>query len=84
MGALHVADLVVRKRQIALQAGDLPSAVATESILSPLAGVILGIALFEESLHEETWGVILTLLSLTAMAAGIAMLAKHQGRTPGG
>ncbi len=66
--------------QIALQAGDLPPAIATESIASPLIGVLLGIALFEESLHEDGSGKLLTVVSLGAMAAGIALLAQRQSR----
>jgi drug/metabolite transporter (DMT)-like permease len=67
--------------QIALQAGDLPPAIATESIASPLIGVLLGIALFEESLHEDAAGTLLIVASLAAMAVGIALLARRQGRT---
>jgi drug/metabolite transporter (DMT)-like permease len=62
--------------QIALQAGDLAPAIATESILAPIAGVALGVTLFQESLHDTTAGVVLSLAALAVMLACIAALSR--------
>ncbi|MGI9556301.1 MAG: DMT family transporter, partial [Solirubrobacterales bacterium] len=61
--------------QISLQAGVLPPAISTASIATPLVGVVLGVTLFQERLHEDALGLVLSLLALVVVFAGIAVLA---------
>ncbi len=65
--------------QLALQTGALSPAMATSMIFDPLASVVLGVTLLEESLHETTFGVIVSLVGLGVMSAGLVVLARGQG-----
>lgn len=65
--------------QISLQPGDLPPAMATQSIATPVIGVILGVALFEETIHDSPLGAIASLVALSVMLVGIAGLAARPG-----
>lgn len=65
--------------QISLQPGDLPPAMASQSIATPVVGVILGVALFEETLHDTSAGAIASVVALAVMLAGIAALAMRGG-----
>ncbi len=75
--ALAIVSLTVG--QISLQPGDLPPAMATQSIATPVVGVILGVALFEETIHDTALGVAASLVALGVMLAGIAGLAIRTG-----
>ena len=66
--------------QISLQAGVLPPAISTASIATPLVGVILGVTLFQESLHDTTLGLVLSILALAVIFVGIVLLSLRQGR----
>ncbi len=65
--------------QISLQAGDLPPAIATQSIAAPLVGVALGITVFEERLHENELTAALSIIALVAMVVGIGVLSAGRG-----
>lgn len=73
--------------QISLQPGVLPPAIATASIVTPLVGVVLGVTLFQETLHDTTLGVALSILALAVVFVGIVVLAMGEGparaRSPG-
>jgi hypothetical protein len=73
--------------QISLQPGGLPPAIATASIVTPLVGVVLGVTLFQETLHDTTLGVALSILALAVVFVGIVVLAMGEGparaRSPG-
>lgn len=77
---LLVALIGMAISQIALQAGDLPPAIATESIVAPVVSVALGLGLYEEALHDSAGGTLASALALTAMLAGVALLARREGR----
>ena len=77
--ALIVAVLSMAASEIALQAGDLPPAIATESVLNPIASVILGIGLFAEQIHSSASGNAASLLALAAMLAGVGALSLRNG-----
>jgi len=62
--------------QMALTTGVLAPALATSMAIDPIASVVLGTTLLDESLHESTVGVIATILALTAALAGMAILAR--------
>jgi hypothetical protein len=64
--------------QISLQPGELPPAMATESIATPVVGVALGVTLFEEALHDTTAGAVASIVALAAMLIGIAGLAVRR------
>ena len=65
--------------QISLQAGDLPPAIATQSIATPVVGVVLGVALFEEAIHDTAAGTLASVVALAVMMAGTGALAYRNG-----
>jgi drug/metabolite transporter (DMT)-like permease len=78
-GVLIVGAVSMSISQIALHAGDLPPAIATESIFSPVIAVVLGLGLFEETVHSTVAGFVAAMLALAAMLAGVAMLSRREG-----
>jgi drug/metabolite transporter (DMT)-like permease len=61
--------------QLSLQVGILPPAVATSSIFNPVASIVFGLTLFEETIHHSTADRIGAAVALLAMFGGIAALA---------
>ncbi len=61
--------------QQGLQTGVLPPEVATSSIFNPAISVVLGLILFEESIHRSAVDSVAAVLALLAMFAGVAVLA---------
>ena len=61
--------------QMALQTGILPPAIATSSIFNPALSVLLGLTLFEESIHQDALDSALAVVSLLVMFGGVAALA---------
>jgi drug/metabolite transporter (DMT)-like permease len=68
--------------QMALSTGALAPAVATSMAFDPIASVVLGVTLFEESIHETTLGALATLAALAAALVGITILARSQSGPP--
>jgi drug/metabolite transporter (DMT)-like permease len=68
--------------QMALSTGALAPAVSTSMAFDPIASVVLGVTLLQESIHETPLGVIATLASLAAALVGIAILSRSQGGPP--
>jgi drug/metabolite transporter (DMT)-like permease len=66
--------------QMALDTGALAPAVATSTAFDPIASVVLGLTLFDESLHATTLGAVATLIALVAALAGMAILARSQSQ----
>lgn len=64
--------------QMALSTGMLAPAIATSMAFDPIASVVLGVTLLEESIHESAIGVIATVAALAAALAGIAILSRSQ------
>jgi drug/metabolite transporter (DMT)-like permease len=64
--------------QLSLQTGMLAPAVATSMAFDPIASVILGTTLLQESLHASTGGAVVALASLAAALGGLAVLARTQ------
>ena len=56
--------------QMALSTGALAPAVATSMAFDPIASVVLGVTLLDESIHETTLGAIATLAALAAALVG--------------
>jgi drug/metabolite transporter (DMT)-like permease len=64
--------------QIALGTGALAPAMATSLAFDPIASVVLGTTLLQESLHETTAGAVVIGLALAAALAGMVILARGQ------
>lgn len=76
---LIVATISMAVSQIALQAGDLAPAIATESVVDPLVSVVIGVGLFQEAIHTTASGHLASLLALAAMLASVGFLAAREG-----
>lgn len=68
--------------QASLQTGRLAPAVATQSVLDPLASVVLGVVAFRESLHDTPAELIGSLAGMAMMIAGLVVLAQSSETTP--
>lgn len=62
--------------QLSLQTGVLAPAIATSMAFDPIASVILGTTLLQESLHTSTAGSLAAAAALAAALAGLAVLAR--------
>jgi drug/metabolite transporter (DMT)-like permease len=86
----HVYALVVvgyasmALSQASLQTGVLAPAVATQMALDPCTSLVLGMAAFDERLHDTAAGVAGSLAAVAMMLAGLVALATPQraGRPP--
>ena len=75
--ALAVAGYIsMTFNQMALTTGVLAPALATSMAIDPIASVVLGTTLLEESLHESPAGIVATVLALGAALTGMAILAR--------
>jgi len=77
--SLAVALASMAVSQIALQAGDLPPAIATESVVDPVVSVVLGVGLYQEAIHSSAVGDVASLLAIGAMLLGLSALSLRQG-----
>jgi len=64
--------------QLSLQTGVLAPAVATSMAFDPIASVVLGVTLLQESLHTSALGAAAAIAALAAALAGLAVLARTQ------
>jgi drug/metabolite transporter (DMT)-like permease len=65
--------------QAALQTGALPAAVSTQMSLDPVVSVLLGVLIFQESIHDTFLEGAVALLGLAVMIGGLFYLARAQG-----
>ena len=79
---IAVGYVAMTLNQMALSTGVLAPAVATSMAFDPIASVVLGVTLLQESIHETPLGVIATLGSLIAALVGIAILSRSQSGPP--
>jgi drug/metabolite transporter (DMT)-like permease len=85
----HVYALVVvgyasmSLSQRSLQTGALAPAVATQMSLDPITSLLLGIFAFDETVHEDTVGLIAALVAFVVMIAGIVRLAAAEQEPAG-
>ena len=75
---LLLAVVSMTVSQISFQPGDLPPAIATQSIATPVVGVVLGVTLFEEAIHDTTAGTVASVVALAVMVVGIAGLSARR------
>lgn len=66
--------------QMALNTGALAPAVATSMAFDPIASVLLGVTLLDESLHATPLDLIGTVAALAAALVGMALLARSQSQ----
>jgi drug/metabolite transporter (DMT)-like permease len=64
--------------QLALNTGALAATIATSTALDPIASVVLGLTLFQESLHATALQAVATVAALAAALLGMAVLARSQ------
>lgn len=69
--------------QLALNTGALAPAVATSLAFDPIASVVLGVTLLDESLHTSPAGITGTVLALAAALGGMTVLARSQSQAEG-
>lgn len=69
--------------QLALNTGALAPAVATSLAFDPIASVILGVTLLNETLHTSALGIAGTVLALAAALGGMVVLARSQSQAEG-
>lgn len=65
--------------QLALATGALAPAIATAMAFDPIASVVLGTTLLQESLDTTAVGVVVGIAALAATLGGLALLARTQG-----
>jgi drug/metabolite transporter (DMT)-like permease len=69
--------------QSSLQTGALAPSVATQMSLDPIASLLLGTLAFDETVHEDTAGLIAALAAFAVMIAGIVTLAVSEQEPSG-
>jgi drug/metabolite transporter (DMT)-like permease len=67
--------------QLALNTGALAPAVATSMAFDPIASVVLGVTLLQESLDTQPLEIVATVAALAAAVAGMAILARSQSQS---
>jgi drug/metabolite transporter (DMT)-like permease len=70
--------------QLALNTGALAATLATSTALDPVASVVLGVTLFQESPHAGAGQVIGTVLALGTALVGMVILARAEAHLPVG
>jgi drug/metabolite transporter (DMT)-like permease len=64
--------------QLALNTGALAATIATSTAFDPITSVVLGLALFHESLHATGVGVLVILVALGLALSGVLQLARSE------
>jgi len=64
--------------QLSLQTGVLAPAIATAMAFDPIASVLLGVTIMQESLHTTTAGSIAACAALAAALGGLVVLARRE------
>lgn len=68
--------------QLALSTGSLAPAAATSMAFDPIASVVLGVTLLQETIHETTLGAVATVIALAGALAGMVVLATGANGAP--
>jgi drug/metabolite transporter (DMT)-like permease len=76
LGVVGYASMTLN--QLALNTRALAAAIATSAALDPIASVVLGLALFHETLHASSLQATGTLVALGGALLGMAVLARSQ------
>jgi drug/metabolite transporter (DMT)-like permease len=78
-GLIGTSVIAFALMQAALATGALAPALSTVMVFETLVGVAAGIWMLDEQLHEETWGIVVSSLSLAIVVVGLILLARSQG-----
>src|SRR4029077_2103316 len=62
-------------QQVSLGTGRLAPSVATVSVLNPIVGVLLGVAIFDERFSRPTWHVVVAVISLLLALGGAVLIS---------
>jgi drug/metabolite transporter (DMT)-like permease len=62
-------------QQVSLGTGRLAPSVATVSVVNPIVGVLLGIAIFDERFSRPTWHVVVAIISLLVALGGAVLIS---------
>ena len=81
-GLIVVGYISMTLNQMSLDAGALAATMATSTALDPIASVVLGLALFKESIHASPAEVLVVLLALGVVLAAMIVLARDQAEPP--
>jgi drug/metabolite transporter (DMT)-like permease len=65
--------------QASLQTGTLAPAIATSMVFETVVGIVVGIVLLGEELHEDTWGIAVSAVGLALVIGGVVVLARSLG-----
>lgn len=65
--------------QASLQTGALAPSISTTMVFETIVGVAVGIFMLDEQLHEEAWGIAVSLVALVIVLGGLVALAESQG-----
>jgi drug/metabolite transporter (DMT)-like permease len=79
---IAVGYISMTLNQMALNTGALAATLATSTALDPIAGVILGLTLFQESPRAGAGQVLGTVVALAAALAGMVILARAEAHLP--
>jgi drug/metabolite transporter (DMT)-like permease len=81
-GLIAVGYISMTLNQMSLDAGALAATMATSTALDPIASVVLGLALFKESIDASPAEVLVVLLALGVVVAAMIVLARDQAEPP--
>ena len=73
-----VGAIALSLSQASLQTGALAPAIATASIIDPLASLVLGLTIFQETLEDSPPGAAAAFVGLAVALAGLYVLAAAQ------
>jgi drug/metabolite transporter (DMT)-like permease len=62
-------------QQVSLGTGRLAPSVATVSVVNPIVGVLLGVAIFDERFSRPTWHVVVAIISLLVALGGAVLIS---------
>jgi drug/metabolite transporter (DMT)-like permease len=69
-------------QQVSLGTGRLAPSVATVSVVNPIVGVLLGIAIFDERFSRPTWHVVVAIISLLLALGGAVLISLSNQPRP--
>ena len=81
-GLIAVGYVSMTLNQMSLDAGALAATMATSTALDPIASVVLGLTLFEESIAANPVEVLVTVLALAVVVGAMVVLARDQAQPP--
>jgi drug/metabolite transporter (DMT)-like permease len=81
-GLIAVGYISMTLNQMSLDAGALAATMATSTALDPIASVVLGLALFKESIDASPAELLVVLLALGVVVAAMIVLARDQAEPP--